>query len=47
LVSGGLVVMASATDHFVSSKDDIRDLVEASSIQPGDTVIWRDVEYTD
>ncbi len=36
-----------AAEHFVSSDDDIRDLVDAGSVQPGDTVIWLDGEYAD
>lgn len=43
----GLAVTMPAAEHYVSSKDDIRDLTEASSIQPGDTVIWRDGTYID
>lgn len=38
---------SNATDHFVSSDGDIRNLVNAGSVQPGDTVIWRDGTYTD
>jgi poly(beta-D-mannuronate) lyase len=42
-----LTGLTHTTDFFVSSDDDIRDLVDAGSVQPGDTVIWRNGTYSD
>ncbi|MGJ8697412.1 MAG: polysaccharide lyase 6 family protein [Verrucomicrobiaceae bacterium] len=34
-----------AAEHWVDSDDDIRSLVTAGTVQPGDTVIWRNGVY--
>ena len=38
---------AQATEHFVSSDDDIRNLTGSGAIAPGDIVTWRDGVYVD
>jgi hypothetical protein len=41
------IPFAAGVEHFVSFEGDLRILTQASSIQPGAVVIWRDGEYVD
>jgi hypothetical protein len=41
------IPFAAGIEHFFSSEGDLRILTQASIIQPGAVVIWRDGEYVD